>query len=41
MRVIDSHYRWYPRAHFEKLAAHAVLADRLGIGARLPELIEG
>lgn len=23
MRVIDSHYHWYPRAHFEKLAALA------------------
>jgi aminocarboxymuconate-semialdehyde decarboxylase len=23
MRVVDSHYHWYPRAHFEKLAALA------------------
>jgi len=23
MRIIDSHYHWYPRAHFEKLAARA------------------
>jgi aminocarboxymuconate-semialdehyde decarboxylase len=23
MRVIDSHYHWYPRAHFERLAARA------------------